>query len=180
MRQTTLSALLLLFILASLNACGGGGGTTVVTPQPTKAVLTLSTSGTLTGGTVIGGIEVEVDLPAGVTTKATTTTANPLIMETDSGVVTASGVASGANLVQGTYTTGAAPNTYKVEVLLASTGGFSTGQFATVNCDIAAGANPATSDFHTANFVAKDLSSGATITGLTVGLTAEFINIVHK
>lgn len=166
----------MLFILASLVACsgGGGGGGGGAPVQSTKAVLTLSTSGTLPAGSAISGIEVEIDLPAGVTTKASITTPNPSIMETDNGVVTASGAAAGADFVHGAYTTGATSNTHKVTVSVGTTSasGFTTGNFATVNCDIAAGSFPVSSDFHLANFTAVDLNSVPI--GLTVGYTVVF------
>jgi hypothetical protein len=55
-------------------SCGGGGGGTTPTPttQPTSAVVKLSTQGTLTVGTLIGGIDIKVDFPSGVTAQSTT------------------------------------------------------------------------------------------------------------
>lgn len=168
MRKTTLSALLTLLILASLAACGHHKSGPA---QPTTAILTLSTAGTNTSA-VIGGVEAEIELPAGVTAKASIPTANPSIMETDGGVVTASGAAAGATFVHGMYSSAATPNTYKVDVSVgAPANGFTAGNFATVNCDVTAGYFPANSDFHIPNYKVVDLN-GATIPGLTVGFSA--------
>jgi len=154
------------FIVISLTACSGGGGSSAA---PSKAVLTLSTSGTLSPGTTIGGIQVDVDLPLGVTAKASGATANPSVMETDSGVVTAAGAAAGADFVHGMYMAGATPTVYRVNAnVLKSAGGFTTGDFAKVSCGFV-GQNPVVTDFHTANFKAVDLN-GTAIAGLTVSV----------
>lgn len=80
--------------------CGGGGGGGGNNPpsRPTTATLILLTSGTLPAGTKIGGVQVSVNLPAGVTVEST---ANP--PETDAGVVVGSGIASNNSTVLATY-----------------------------------------------------------------------------
>ena len=136
------------------------------TTQPTNAVLNISTTGTLPAGTLIGGIDISVSLAPGVSLK---TTANA--PETDAGVVTASGVAVSDSTVLATYSapSGTIPGTARV--LIVNTNGFGTGEFATINCDIAAGSDPQATDFSLINFKVKDLV-GAAITGLTTGFTA--------
>jgi hypothetical protein len=87
-------------------------------------------------------------------------------------VVTASGVAVSDSTVLATYSapSGTIPGTARV--LIVNTNGFGTGEFATINCDIAAGSDPQATDFSLINFKVKDLE-GAAITGLTTGFTAD-------
>jgi hypothetical protein len=169
MKKSTLSAfLILLFALSSLAACHGHKSD----DQPVKAVITLSTSGALPAGTLIYGARATINLPAGVTAKASPSSADPSQMVTDNGVVVAAGASVGAELVLASYTTSTTtPPTHSIELNVAKSDGFSTGDFVTVNCDIAAGSNPAATDFPVTDFEAVD-QNGATITGLTVGMTA--------
>ena len=169
MKKFTLSGfLILLFVLSALTACHGSKGN----DQTTKAVITLSTSGTLPAGTLIYGAQATIHLPAGVTAKASPSSADPSKMVTDNGVVVATGTSVGAEIVLATYLTSTStPTTYAVESYIAKSSGFSTGDYMTVNCDIAAGSNPAATDFSVSDFKAVDVN-GATITGLTVGWTA--------
>jgi hypothetical protein len=143
MKKISLSNLLIFALgLTMLSACGGGGSSSAL-PQPTTAVLTLSTAatGTIPATTTINSYNVTITLPAGVTVKSTV---NP--PETDAGVVNASGKASGA-LVSGVYTpaTGTFPGT--VRVYVASATGFDPGEFCIVNGDITAGQYPTASNF---------------------------------
>ncbi|MCK9417912.1 MAG: hypothetical protein M0R70_00865 [Nitrospirae bacterium] len=173
MKKTSFIILLLLVTSALLfSACGGGGGggTTEgnttggnTTTQSTQAIVKLSATGTLATGTQIGGIDITMHLPAGVTIKSTT---NP--PETDSGIVTASGLAVSNSSVVANYTASSGT----VHIVLANPNGFSTGEFATVNCDIAAGSNPTQTDFSVVNMTAKDLN-GIAISGLSAVLTAD-------
>jgi hypothetical protein len=137
------------------------------TEQPTKAILNISTSGTLPAGTLIGGVDISVSLAAGVSLK---TTANP--PDVDAGVVAASGVAATGSTVLATYSapSGSGPGTARL--LIANPNGFGAGEFATIDCDIAAGSNPQAADFSLLNFTVKDLN-GAELTGLTPGFAAD-------
>lgn len=168
MKKTTLSELLMmLLILVSLSACGGGGGGGVgIAPpaQPTQAVLTLSTAGTGT----IAGIQATVTLPAGVSVMASPSPANASVLVTDDGVVSALGSATGADEVLATYVTFTTSSQVKISVI--KTIGFTTGDFAVVNCNIAAGHNPAATHFTITDLQAVD-QSGAAMNGLTAGLT---------
>lgn len=166
MRIRTLSIAIPLLLIA---ACGGGGGGGGGKAQPTTAVLKISTQGTLAGGTQIGGIDISVNLPAGVTAKATAD-ANSGKLVTDAGVVTASGVAAGTNATALAVYTAGPPAV--VSINLANPNGFGTGEFVTVDCDIAAGHSPKSADFSLAGFTAVDLN-GAAIAGLTPGFTAD-------
>jgi hypothetical protein len=160
---TMLSYLLVLYsAMALISGCGGGGGSSA---PPTTAIVKLSTSGTLPSGTLIGGIDVTLILPASVTVKSTTPP------ETDGGVVTASGVAGGS-LVVGNYSAATSTLPGKVRIGLVNATGFGTGEFATVNCDIAAGNTPTAGGFSLVNFTAIP-ATGSAITSLTPGLTAD-------
>ncbi|MGC1453981.1 MAG: hypothetical protein WA946_02165 [Nitrospirota bacterium] len=174
MKMTTLFGLLITcFILVSLVACGGGGGGGGSAPaQSTKAVITLSMAGTLPAGALVYGTQATVNLPAGVTVKASPSSANPQVMVTDTGVVSASGQAANAETVLATYlASSTTASTSKVALYVAKSGGFSVGEFALVNCDITAGHFPAAADFTVTDFKTFD-SNGLTISGLTAGLTA--------
>jgi hypothetical protein len=134
-------------------------------------VLTLSVQGTVPPATQIGGIEVVVNFPLGVTAKAVPAPANPAIMVADTGVVTVTGGAAGAEVVNGTIATTPTP-AFALDLRIIKSGGFATGNIAIVNCDISSGVHPAAADFSLANFKAVDLN-GVPLPGLTVGFTAE-------
>lgn len=161
-----LTSLLIILVVAALILSSCGSATTTNTDtnsntstQPTQAIVKLSATGTLASGALIGGIDITMHLPEGVTIKSIT---NP--PETDNGMVTASGLAVSNSNVVATYT--ASSNT--VHILLANTYGFSTGEFATVICDVAAGSKPTQVDFIAPNMIAKDLN-GSTVSGVTAG-----------
>lgn len=141
MKRISLSSFLIFALGLMLSACGGGEGS--ATPVPTTAVLTLSTAvtSTIPSTTTINSYNVTITLPAGVTVKTM-----PNSSETGTGVVTASGMASGA-LIYGVYTpaTGIYPGT--VGVYVTSATGFDAGEFCKVSCDFAAGNAPTASDF---------------------------------
>jgi len=128
-----------------LAGCGGGGASSG-TPQPqvpTAAVVTLSTTGTVPSGDAIGGIDVTLNLPPGVTVKAAQ---NPPV--TDTGVVVPQGTA--ANASSGTsFSPTYIPGTPgKVRIQLISSNGIPPNEaFAVVNCDIASGSSPVPTDF---------------------------------
>ncbi len=167
MKKTLILGLLVSFILVS-TLVGCGGGTSDDPPVPTTATIKIMATGDLAAGTLIGGVNVNLVLPAGVTVKATADAANPAVMVTNAGVVAASGVATGANTLT-TATYNATTNT--VAIHLANDTGFATGEFVTVNADIAVGTIPTVTSFGVSGLNAVDLN-GATITGLTAGFTA--------
>lgn len=153
-------AIVLLALGVMLAACGGGGGGGGPA-QPTAAVIKLSVEGT-PSGTPIGGIQATVTLPSGVSVKATQ---NP--PQTDDNVVLASGGAANAEFVLGTYST----SSNAVTVYVTKSDGIAVGEFATVNCDIAAGTFPTAADFSVTGLSAWDVN-GATVTGLAASFTA--------
>ncbi|MDH4161830.1 MAG: hypothetical protein OEW15_03955 [Nitrospirota bacterium] len=154
--------LLMLLTLSLLAACGGGGGGGATAPvvEPTQAFVKISTSGTLPSGTLVGGVDVTVTLPSGVTVASTTPP------QTDAGVVAGSGLAGSSASAMGTY--GSSENA--VRVLLADPDGMAAGEFATVTCAIASGSSPSASDFTVSSATVKDLN-GAAISGMTATLS---------
>jgi len=139
--------------------CGGGGGGGTPAPQPTTAVIKIAVQGT-PSASPLGGVQAKLHLPAGVTVKATQNAP-----QTDDGVVTASGVALGADLVMGVYSAGT------VSVYVAKVVGFSAGEFATVNCNIAVGSFPVSAGFSVSDLKVFGLN-GKEIIGLTPTFTA--------
>ena len=153
-----------------LTICGCAGVDKGVPAQPavavlpTVAVLTLSTQGSLPPGTAIGGIDVTVNLPPGVTAKADKTSA------TMEGIVVASGGAQGApSAAKFTPAEGSAPS--RVRLVLVKPAGFGTGEFATLNLDIS-GAPPRPADFSTSGLSVSD-TNGTAINGLTAALSLQ-------
>ncbi len=134
--------------------CGGGGGGGGGT-HPKTAVIKLSTAGETTQS--LGAVQTTLRMPSGVSVKATT---NP--PQTDSEVVAASGVASGAELVMGIYSSSSGT----VTVYLTKSSGFGIGEFATINCDLA-GTSPKSSDFSVSDLSVWD-TNGSIVTGLTI------------
>lgn len=154
--RSVLITLLLLGTLSLLSACGGGS-------NHTTASVRIMTNGTLPSGTRIGGIEVTLDLPDGVSVRATADSQNPGVLVTDQGVVT---VAGSNTTALGTYTT----NPNRVTLQVANADGFGTGEFVTVTCDIASDTSVTASGFGVGGLVAVDLN-GTRIAGLTPGMT---------
>ena len=159
---------LLATLIVSIASCGGGGGGggggvagSNTSAQPTKATVKIATTGT---SQTLGAVQATLHMPTGVSVKATV---NP--PQTDGGIVLASGAASGADLVMGIYSSLSGT----VTVYITKATGFSTGEFSTINCDIASGTLPRSSDF-----VVTDLStwdtSGSLVTALTPTFTVIF------
>jgi hypothetical protein len=157
--------------LAVLSGCGGGDSTTATTTpppaaaQPSAATLKLSTQGALPAGASIGALDVTVSLPAGVTVKADGAG------QTAAGVMTPSAGAAGS-LGVATFTPAAGGNPAKARIVMINASGIGTGEFVTVNCDIAAGSSPKDTDFSLAGFSAGDVN-GTAIAGLTPAITAD-------
>ena len=144
-------ATLIAVFLFSLAGCGGGGGATVALPP--KAVLQLSTQGSVAAKGIYG-IDVTLQLPAGATLAAD---ANGVPA---TGSVVASGDAQGGYLLA-KYTPATASAAGSVHLVLEKSGGFDGGDFAQVNCDIPSGASPKGTDFTPAGFKAVDQDGNA-------------------
>jgi hypothetical protein len=175
MKKLTKSMILTGYCVAVLG-CGGGGGSSssavtppVVTPPvvATSAELTLKTSGT--SSSPYKGIELIVNLPAGVTVK--TDPANP--KQTAPGALKLSGAFSPFSTqifprpFWGRYSSAGAGKPATVSVAIASgLATFPVGEFATLTCDLASGTTPGLTDFSVVNFSAYG-SAGTTVSGLT-------------
>jgi hypothetical protein len=171
-RKTHLGFLVIVIMLVSLAACSGSSGSPT---QYTRAVVSISMTGSLPAGTLIYGAQATVNLPPGVTVKATPSASNPAVLVTDTGVVSPSGQASGAEAVFATYVaTSATSTTNKVDLYVGKSSGFPVGEFVTLNCDISEGSFPEATDFTVTDLKAED-QNGAAITGLTVGYTTEIL-----
>jgi hypothetical protein len=170
-RRLTPTAVHAVLIVALFVLCGCKGSSSSTTPQPnaqpTLAVVKLSTAGALPAGKKIGAIDVTLTLAPGVTLKSS---ANP--PQTDPGVVSASGAAAGGSLLVANYTAPTSTLPGKVKIGLINSSGFSTGEFVTVNGDIAAGNNIRASDFSAAFTTITDTDTNP-LTGLTAGITVD-------
>lgn len=169
-------SLLLICIAMALSGCGGGGGggggggsKVEPDPVPTTAVVKLFTEGILPPGTSLAGIGVTLSLPAGVTVQ--TGTDGKVV----AGTVAGSGVTEGkAVFADPDYTPATDTAPAKLSFVMAGTDavGFGTGEFATVTCTVAAGANPQATAFTLSDFRPVDLK-GAPVDGLAGTLTLE-------
>lgn len=157
-----------IFLTLVLSACGGGsgGGVGTAPPAPAKAIVKLSTSGP--GDARIGGVDVTLALPDGVTVKSAS---NP--PETDAGAVVPSGQAAANSFVASVFTAGS-PGTVHIALMNGNADGFGNGEFATITCELAPGATPVASDFTVLSSTVSDIN-GADISGVTVtvGVTLE-------
>jgi hypothetical protein len=179
MKKLTIYMFLSGYFVAVLGCGGGGGGassttnaqpattTPPTTTTPTTAVLTLKTSGTASAS--YKGIELTVNLPAGVIVK--TDPANP--NQTAPGVFKLSGVFSpySAQILPrpffGRYSSAGAGKPSTVTVAIASgSATFPVGEFATLTCDLSGVSTASLSDFSVVNFAAYG-AGGANVAGLT-------------
>ena len=167
MKKTSLIFIISSILTFTLNVgCGSSGGNNNGgngTPPPTVAVVKISTLGSPSVTPLIGA-QATVRMPAGVSVKTFLNST-----QTGSNVVIASGNAVAADLVMGVYSS--ASGTVNVYVTKAS--GFASGEFATVNCDIASGASPNAADFSVTELIVSD-SNGNLITGLTPSIAVTF------
>jgi hypothetical protein len=154
---------LVVFSMLALFGCGGGGGGGGGTSTP-QAVVTLGLQGTLPPGTSIGGVDVVVNLPAGVTAQADATG------ETLPAVAVPSGNAAGA-LLACKFTAAAAPAPGTLRIALVIPIGFTTGDLVTLNLDFS-GAAPAVTGFGATGLKVID-TNGAQINGLTASLALQ-------
>ena len=173
MKSGTMMRAVVLATALAAAGCGGGssGGTPPAPPAPTTATVKVSTSGALASGVRIGGVDVKLVLPAGVTLGAAADATNPSVLVATPDAVKASGGPSASALVLGVYTPAAGGAPGSVVIHVADGAGFGAGELATVTCALAAGSKPASSDFSLTALQAVDLN-GAAVAGLQPALTA--------
>ncbi|MBU5612948.1 hypothetical protein [Geomonas azotofigens] len=150
----------------------GSGGTVTPPPpppvQPTSAVVTLATQGSLPQGSAIAGLAVTVGLPPGVTVATDANGGVAAGVVTGSGQVTAATTVTLTTLIPSTSTT---PGSLRVVLASSEPAGFTTGEFAKIHCGISEGSFPKATEFSTSDFRAVDLR-GTTITGLSPTFSA--------
>jgi len=155
----------------ALAGCGGGGSNNASVPvaPATKAIVRLSSQGTLPQGSQLSGIDVTITLPKGVSLK---TDANGQVA---AGVVTLSGVAVQSGTVATpvlSYTPATATTLATLRITF-GTSNFGTGEFATINGDIApVSSAPAATDVVIDNFSIADQNL-APVTTLGIARTME-------
>jgi hypothetical protein len=133
---------------------------------PIGGLLSLSAAG---APSVIAGIDVRVNLPAGVIVAA-----DPLTGETAPGVVTMSGEAAVGDAVPAAnkvavakYTPASIGSPAQLHIVMANAVGFVPGEFVTIQFDLATGTSfPTASAFSVASFFAKGLD-GSGLAGIT-------------
>jgi len=151
------------FISSVRNLSGVTGNVTA-----TSITVKLSTKGILTAPNTIGGVEVIINLPAGVSIVNTAGDASAAVVASG---VAATGSTAGANFVAG------APNTVKV-ILVKQPAGFGVGEFATVTLAKTNGSVVTPAHFFVSGFKAVnggDVNPGAILTGLDTAFTATFL-----
>jgi hypothetical protein len=151
------------FISSARNLSGVTGNVTA-----TSITLKLSTQGILTAPNTIGGVEVIINLPPGVSIVNTAGDASAAVAASG---VAVTGSTTGANFVAG------APNTVKV-IVVKQPVGFGIGEFATVTLAKTSGAVVTPAHFFISGFKAVnggDVNPGATLTGLDSSFTATFL-----
>jgi hypothetical protein len=161
---------LLLLVISSLAACGGGGssasnsGGGTIIPPSRNANLKLATSGTPSAP--LAGIGITVTLPDGVAPALN----GDGSVAAEAAAVT--GVAAPGTVLAPVYVSasGAAKGTLRLAMASSIAAGFGTGEFATVTLVVAAGSNPALSDFTISGVNPIDVSGNAA-TGLTATVT---------
>jgi len=152
-----------------LGGCGGGGSGSAPAAPPTKAVVRLSSQGTLPQGAQLSGIEVTLRLPAGVSIR---TDASGAVA---SGEVAVSGVAAqggSVTLLPPVYTPASSQAPATLQFTFAGSD-FGTGEFATVTCDLAPGSSAPSA----ASLVVSDFSPAdqllRPVTSLSVALSLQ-------
>ena len=174
MKKLTILGILFSTVALSMTAgCGGGGGGGTPPPLPIKAVVTISTSGNPLPAP-IGGIEITLNLPSGVTVKAHDDNLQKVV---DTGVLTPLITPldpSDSVLSTGTYSAASPPTPGKVYIYVGTGSGFNTGDVVTVTCDIAPGSLPTAANFSLEGFTPYGLGGITTITGLNAGFTVAF------
>jgi hypothetical protein len=130
-------------------------------PIPTSGLLKIGTAGS---PNVIAGIDMQINLPAGIIVDA-----DPFSGVVADGVVTISGVAAVGtrNVTVAKYTPASIGYPAQLHVIMANALGFSLGEFVSIRFDLTTGASfPAANLFKVTSFFAKGLD-GAGLSGIT-------------
>jgi len=151
------------FTIGALVGCGGGGGggDGGTTSTPAKAILTISSQGTLPAGTAMSGCSLMVHFPTSVT------------VQTDgAGAVSSEVVApSGGTVGQASVLISPlVPGQLSFVLTSTAVGGFGPGEFVTVHFTVAPGSSPQAADFSLSNLGPVSLT-GVALSGLTPTFT---------
>ncbi len=156
-----------LFFLAAtgLSGCSrGGSGQAADSPPLSAAVAASGELKLATAGmpNTIAGIDLTVNLPAGVSVNA-----DPATGEVASGVVTISGAAAGANnLAAAKYVPATDKAPAQLHIAMLNSAGFPLGEFVSIKFDQTAGTSLSESTaFTVANFSARGID-GSTLSGV--------------
>jgi hypothetical protein len=167
-----------LLLAIFLTACGGGS---LTAPAPTTATVSLATVAKSGQNPQVSGITVELLLPAGVTLRTVAAS-----RQTADGVVSYSGNAAFSNLTSqlfprplfGSYSTGGSGRG-AVTISFISPTPFGAGEFATLTCDVAAGATATASGFQILNFQATGDSATQFADDLTALFDTPIVTMAH-
>lgn len=135
----------------------------------TTATIRMKTVGTLPVGTNIGGVSLNIILPAGVTVPVDVNNQILTANLVESGV--AATTVGSTQVIAGSFTAAvAATSPAKVTIGLANTVGFLTGEFARLTCNVAAQSRVIPSSFFVTDAIVTDVS-GNPVGSIKVELT---------
>ena len=117
--------------------------TNLVNAGGTVKIVKVGTAEKTGAGNVIGGVTITLKLPPGVSIRADLDKPDKAEKEPLSGIVKGSGAITGGTYVRSSYV----PSSGLLTISLASSNGFTAGEFATITCDVAAGITRNATDF---------------------------------
>lgn len=154
---------LIFLLIVLVTGCGSGSNST-----QTRAILTISTSGSIPSGQSLAGIGMTIALPPGVAPALDTSgQVDTERLVTHSGVTAASGLVATALYLEAT-----AVQPARISIVVASKAkaGFGVGECMVLTLKRSAGATPGANEFGIAEFSAANLD-GAAVTGLQAAIT---------
>lgn len=158
------AAMAMLTIVGVAGCGGGGGGDDDGNVSAVKA--SLGTAGLLEGGQQIGGVQMTLHIPLGVTVKT-----DPQTGEVSNEVVRLIGAATSGTSVGAVYVAPSETAQGELQFLVVNAYGFAPGEIIEIQLDITAGYFPVASDFSLSEFTASDLD-GNLLTDLVATMTA--------
>jgi hypothetical protein len=159
MRRSSLAGYLYALVLMVMAGCASGGSALVSTPpapsgaRPTRAIVKLSTTGTLPAGSRIGGVSATLSYAGG----------KGLSISPEN--VALSGAGLGATMIPNTAGAG------RVVLGLITVNGIAAGEFATLSFDLADGA-PTAADFSIASGASVIDTATQRLAGLGVSIAS--------
>lgn len=164
MNLKSIAGLLALAATIMLAGCGGGSNG----PSGTTAVVAFSLTSSAPLPDQISGVEIEVDLPAGVSVQTDSTPPNQI---SATALVTGSAMASLPNkYIVGSYTSAGG----HVKISTTTTGSGGTGEYARLTCLVAPGAILTETGSTAPQIVTYKVTGIDTVTHSTVDLTTSY------